>query len=410
LPAHGTESPAGTPGRYYIEVSEFLEAERIRNLPPYLFARIERLIAQKRASGVDVISLGIGDPDRPTPGHIVAAMARAVHKPEYHRYPSSEGMREFRAAASSWMRDRFGVEPDPDTEVVALIGSKEGIAHLPWCYLDPGDTALVPDPAYPVYAGGTLLAGGVPFYLPLEEKNGFLPDLTAVPPEVAGRARLLYLNYPNNPTGAVADREFFERVVAFAREYGVLVCHDAAYSEIGFDGYRAPSILEVPEAFGVAVEIHSLSKTFNMTGWRIGWAAGNRGAVGALARLKSNIDSGAFGAVQEAAIAALTGPREAVAEANRVYQARRDLLVEGLQRLGLSVAPPRAAIYLWVKVPEGHTSASFAESVLERAGVVVTPGTGYGPHGEGWIRLSLTTPTDRIREALERLADLGPVV
>jgi LL-diaminopimelate aminotransferase len=388
---------------------EFQEAARVRTLPPYLFARIERLIKEKRAAGMDVISLGIGDPDRPTPDHIVAAMEKAVHKPEYHRYPSSEGRREFRLAASAWMRERFGVEPDPDTEVVALIGSKEGIAHLPWCYLDPGDTALVPDPAYPVYAGGTLLTGGVPYYLPLTSENGFLPDLAAVPPDVAGRARLLFLNYPNNPTGAVAGREFFESAVAFAREYGILICHDAAYSEIGYDGYRAPSILEVPGAADVAVEIHSLSKTFNMTGWRIGWAAGNQGAVGALSRLKSNIDSGAFGAVQEAAIAALTGPREAVAESNRIYQARRDLLVDGLNGLGLKVNPPLAAIYLWAGVPRGQTSASFAELVLERAGVVVTPGTGYGPQGEGWFRISLTTPTDRIREALERLAAMGPV-
>ncbi|HUW64657.1 MAG TPA: LL-diaminopimelate aminotransferase [Spirochaetia bacterium] len=388
---------------------EFRESERVRNLPPYLFARIERLIAEKRSAGVDVISLGIGDPDRPTPEHIVAELTRAAHKPENHRYPSSEGMPEFRRAAAGWMRERFGVELDPRTEVVALIGSKEGIAHLPWCYLDPGDLALVPDPAYPVYAGGTLLTGGVPYYLPLEDKNGFLPDLSVIPADVARRAKLLFLNYPNNPTGAVAGREFFEGVVDFAREYEVLVCHDAAYSEISYDGYRAPSILEVPGAAEVAVEIHSLSKTFNMTGWRIGWAAGHKGAVGALARLKSNIDSGVFGAVQEAAIAALTGPREEVAESNMIYKARRDLLVDGLNGLGFRIKPPQAAIYLWVKVPQGHDAASFAEFVLERAGVVITPGTGYGPHGEGWFRLSLTTPTERIREALVRLEALGPV-
>jgi len=388
----------------------FKEAKRIESLPPYLFARIEQLIDQKRREGVDVISLGIGDPDLPTPGHIVAEAQRRVADPANHQYPSSAGMRTFREAVAAWYADRFGVDLDPGAEVVSLIGSKEGIAHLPWCYLDPGDIALIPDPGYPVYSQGTILAGGEPYYIPLRPEDGFLPDLAAIPPEVARRARLLFLNYPNNPTGAVATPDFFASVVEFARRNEILVAHDLAYSEIYYGDERPPSILQVPGAKDVAIEFGSVSKPYNMTGWRIGWAVGNAGAVGALGRLKTNLDSGAFQAVQYAAIAALRGPQEGVADLRRVYQARRDLVVGTLNDLGWRLEPPAATFYIWAPVPAGRTSASFAEEVLEKTGVVITPGPGYGAQGEGWFRLSLTVPDARLQEAMRRLREnLGPV-
>ncbi|MDI6907949.1 MAG: LL-diaminopimelate aminotransferase [Thermoanaerobacterales bacterium] len=388
----------------------FKEAKRVENLPPYLFARIEQLIDQKRREGVDVISLGIGDPDLPTPGHIVAEAQRRVADPANHQYPSSVGLRAYREAVAAWYEDRFGVTLDPATEVVSLIGSKEGIAHLPWCYLDPGDIALIPDPGYPVYNQGTILAGGEPYYVPLHPEDGFLPDLAAIPPEAARRARIMFLNYPNNPTGAVANLDFFTSVVDFARRYEILVAHDLAYSEIYYDNERPPSLLQVPGAKDVTIEFGSVSKPYNMTGWRIGWAAGNAGAVGALGRLKTNLDSGAFQAVQYAAIAALRGPQEGTADLRGIYQARRDLVVGTLNDLGWRLATPGATFYIWAPVPAGHTSASFAEEVLEKTGVVITPGPGYGTRGEGWFRLSLTVPDARLQEAMRRLRErLGPV-
>lgn len=381
----------------------FAEAQRIANLPPYLFARIEELIERKKQEGVDVISLGIGDPDIPTPAHIVAVAIREVQNPANHQYPSSAGMLAYREAVARWYERRFGVKLDPRREVVSLIGSKEGIAHIAWCYINPGDIALVPDPGYPVYSQGVILAGGEPYYFPLDPARGFLPDLGAIPSDVARRARLMFLNYPNNPTGAVADVAFFKEVVAFAREYNILVCHDAAYSEICFDGYRAPSFLQVPGAREIGIEFHSVSKTYNMTGWRVGWVAGLDEAVQALGRLKTNIDSGVFQAVQLAAAAALDGPAEATEEMCRLYARRRDLVIDTLNELGWQLARPKATFYIWLPVPEGYTSASFAETVLEQAAVVITPGTGYGARGEGYCRISLTVPDDRLREAMQRL-------
>lgn len=382
-------------------------ARRIEAIPPYLFAEIDRKIAAARASGVDVISFGIGDPDRPTPPHIVAALQRAAQDPANHRYPSYEGLPAYRRAVADWYARRFGVHLDPDREVVSLIGSKEGIAHISLCFVDPGDINLVPDPGYPVYALGTLFAEGTPHTFPLRAERGFLPDFSEIPSELARRAKLLFLNYPNNPTGAVADLTFFREAVEFARAYDLIICHDAAYTEIAFDGFEPPSFLQAPGAKEVGIEFHSVSKTYNMTGWRLGWACGNSEVIEALGRLKTNIDSGVFQAVQYAGIAALTGPDEPVRAMRQVYQERRDVLVEALQDLGCPVTPPRATIYVWVPVPAGESSTSFAEKLLERAGIVVTPGIGYGPAGEGFIRFSLCLEVERIRVAVERLKRAG---
>lgn len=386
------------------------EALRIKALPPYLFARIDEKIAKAKAKGVDVISLGIGDPDLPTPAPIVEKLAEAAHNPENHRYPSYVGMIEFRRAVADWYRRRSGIILDPEREVVTLIGSKEGIAHIALCYLDPGDYALVPDPGYPVYGIGTLLAGGVPYIMPLKEGNGFLPDFDAIPAETAQKAKLMYLNYPNNPTAAVADEAFYLKAIAFAKKYDIVICHDAAYSEIAFDGYRPLSFLEIPGAKDVGIEFHSMSKTFNMTGWRIGWAAGNARVIEALGRIKSNIDSGVFQAVQEASVLGLSMAEKVVPETCKVYQERRDFVVDTLNAMGWKLAKTKATIYVWPKVPKGFTSASFAEFVLDKAGVVITPGSGYGEYGEGYFRISLTLDTDRIKEALTRMKEkLGKI-
>ncbi|MEW6172159.1 MAG: LL-diaminopimelate aminotransferase [Bacillota bacterium] len=378
-------------------------AQRVKNLPPYLFARIEQLIDQKKAAGVDVISLGIGDPDQPTPEHICSEAVRQVHVRENHQYPSSVGMLAFRKAVAAWYAGRFNVELDPKTEVVSLIGSKEGIAHIAWCYVNPDDTVLVPDPGYPVYAGGTILAGGVPHLMPLLPENGFLPHLEDIPGETARKAKIMFLNYPNNPTAAVADKSFFEKAVAFAREYDILVCHDAAYVDVAYDGYRPPSFLETPGAKDVGIEFSSVSKPYNMTGWRCGWAVGRRDAVEVLGRLKSNIDSGVFQAVQYAAIAGLTGDQDCVARINAIYRKRRDTAVSALREMGWSIEPPSATFYLWLPVPKGFTAESFAENLIDNAGVVITPGTGYGQYGAGYFRISLTIPDDRLQEALKRM-------
>lgn len=379
------------------------QAQRIQKLPPYLFARIEKKIEEARERGADIISLGIGDPDMPTPAHVISRLEEEARNPENHRYPTSVGLLSFRQAVAEWYRDRYGVELDPRSEVVTLIGSKEGIAHISFCYVDPGDVNLVPDPGYPVYGIGTLLAGGEPYLMPLKEERGFLPDLAAIPTDVARRTKLMFLNYPNNPTGAVVRDDFFREVVEFARSYDIIVCHDAAYSEITYDGYRAPSFLATPGAKDVGIEFNSLSKPYNMTGWRLGWACGRADVVEALGRIKSNIDSGVFQAVQYAGIAALTGPQEGLEEVRRVYRERRDLVVDGLNSMGWCLSKPLGTFYVWAPVPAGYTSESFAETVLEKAGVIVTPGNGYGIYGEGYFRIALTIDKERIKEALERL-------
>ena len=383
-------------------------ARRVEQLPPYLFAGISRLIEQKRAEGVDVISFGIGDPDLPTPQHILESLKRAVDDPANHRYPESDGLPELRAAMARWYRRRHGVELDPDTEVAPLIGSKEGIGHLPLCLIDPGDVALVTDPGYPVYEVGTMFAGGEAVKLPLREEDGWLPRLDEVPEEAARRARILWLNYPNNPTGATADLAFFERAVGWARDHDVVIAHDLAYAEVTYDGYVAPSLLEVDGAREVAVEFNSLSKAFNMTGWRIGMAVGNAAVIEALTRVKSNLDSGIPQAIQRMAITALDGPLEEITRHNDIYRTRRDRVVKVLRELGLRVDIPQAALYVWAHLPAGErSSAEYARRLVEATGVVVTPGLGYGEAGEGYIRLSLTVPDDRLEEGMRRLVAFG---
>lgn len=380
-------------------------ASRVEALPPYLFARISELIAQKRAQGVDVISLGIGDPDLPTPPHILESLKRAADDAVNHRYPESDGLPEFREAIARWYERRHHVSLDPNGEVVPLIGSKEGIGHLPLCLIDPGDVALITDPGYPVYEIGTMFAGGETVRLPLREEDGWLPRLDDIPAAVTRRARVLWLNYPNNPTGAVADLGFFERAVAWAREHDIVIAHDLAYADVAFDGYVPPSILEVDGAKDVAIEFNSLSKAFNMTGWRVGMAVGNRTVIDALTRVKSNLDSGIPQAVQQMAITALHGPLNAIDEHNVIYQRRRDRVVQVLRELGLRLEPPKASLYVWARLPEGErSSADYAGRLVDATGVVVTPGRGYGESGEGYIRISLTTPDDRLEEAMDRLA------
>ena len=378
-------------------------AQRVQELPPYLFVAISRKIAEKRAQGVDVISFAIGDPDLPTPPHIIDALVEAARDPANHHYPETEGLPEFRRAIAAWYERRFGLSLDPDKEVVPVIGSKEGIGHIPLCFIDPGDVALVPDPGYPVYPVAVQLAGGEPYELPLSEEQGFLPDLDAVPEEVARKAKLLWLNYPNNPTAAVAGLDFFEKAAAFARQHEIAVIHDIAYSEVAYDGYRPPSFLQASGARDVGIEFHSLSKSFNMAGWRIGMAVGNADMIDALRTVKSNLDSGIPEAIQRMAIAALEGPQDCIDEHNRIYQRRRDRLVEALAGAGLRVTPPKASLYVWAGLPEGIDSMTFAERLLEETGVVVTPGVGYGRNGEGYVRLSHTLPDDRLEEGVKRL-------
>jgi len=378
-------------------------AGRLKELPPYLFAELDRQKAELRSKGVDVIDLGIGDPDLPTPRRIVERMAKEVSDPQNHRYPSYEGLREFRQAVSNWYKRRFGVMLDPEDEVLALIGSKEGIAHIPFAFVEPGEYSLVPTPGYPVYNAGTVFAGGRSFFLPLTEGRGFLPDLDQVPTEVARQTKLLFINYPNNPTTAVADREFFASVVEFAQRHHVIVCHDASYTEVFFDDHVPRSFLEVHGAKEVGVEFHSLSKTFNMTGWRIGFVVGNKEVLAGLGRIKTNIDSGVFEAIQRAGIEALEGPQSDVEEMRRVYKKRRDTVIRGLRDLGLEVSSPKATFYIWVPVPSNYDSTSFASLLLKQAAVVVTPGNGFGEAGEGYVRLALTVAESRLEEALDRI-------
>jgi len=385
-------------------------ADRIEKLPPYLFAQISKKVAAKKAQGIDVVSFGIGDPDLPTPPPIIDALCEAARDPENHRYPETEGLPDFRRAVAGWYERRFSVKLDPGKEVMSLIGSKEGIGHIALCFIDPGDVALVPDPAYPVYAIGTMFAGGESYSLPLTEERGFLPDLEAVPADVARRAKVLWLNYPNNPTGAVAGIDFFERAVHFAKRHDIAICHDGPYSEVAYDEYVPVSYLQAKGAMDVGIEFHSLSKSYNMTGWRIGMAVGNAKIIDALMRVKSNLDSGVSQAIQRMAIAALDGPQDSIDAHNAIYQRRRDKVVEALRKLGLQVTPPKASLYVWAKVPAGMTSAEFAERLLDEAAVIVTPGNGYGPHGEGYVRLSLTLPDDRVDEGLRRIAALPALV
>jgi len=379
------------------------KAKRIDQIPPYLFAEIDKKKQEMRKKGVDLIDLGIGDPDLPTPKLIIERLKAAAEDPKNHRYPSYEGMIEFRKAVARWYERRFGVHLDPQTEVLSLIGSKEGIAHIPLAFVNPGDYTLVPSPGYPVYRVSTLFAGGTPYFLTLRKENGFLPNLSDIPEEVAEKAKLLFINYPNNPTSAIAEKSFFEEVVAFARRYEIIVCHDAAYSEIAFDGYLPLSFMEVDGAKEVGIEFHSLSKTFNMTGWRIGFAVGHAEIVSALGRVKTNIDSGVFQAIQEAGTEALNHFDTPFPEIIQIYERRRDILVKGLREIGLEVDLPRATFYVWFQVPRGYTSAQFASFLLEKAGIVATPGNGFGEAGEGYIRMALTVDEKRIKEAIERL-------
>jgi len=379
------------------------KARRIDELPPYLFAEIDRRKREALSRGVDLIDLGIGDPDIPTPPLIVEKLMESASKPVNHRYPNSSGMAEFRAAVANWYKARFGVNLDPTKEVVSLIGSKEGIGNMAVAFVDPGDVVLVASPCYPVYHIGTAFNGGKNYFLPLKKENAFLPDLEAIPAEIARQAKLLWINYPNNPTAAVADKAFFERVVEFANKYNVIVCHDAAYTEMGYDGYRPMSFLQVEGARDVGIEFHSLSKTFNMTGWRIGMAVGNPELVTGLAQAKSNLDSGIFQAIQEAGIKALRLGDQIVEPSRKIYQERRDVLVEGLRAVGLDCEKPRATFYVWVSCPKGLSSAAFTTKLLEEAGVVTTPGNGFGDAGEGYVRFTVCVDKERLREVAERI-------
>ncbi len=377
---------------------------RVENLPPYLFVQISKKIAAKKARGEEVISFGIGDPDLPTPTHIVDELCRAARDPANHRYPESEGLPELRQTIADWYEQRFGVSLDPEKEVLPLIGSKEGIGHIALCLIDPGDVALVPDPSYPVYAIGTMLSGGETHYLPLKEENHFLPDLDSVTADVLKKAKVLWLNYPNNPTSAVADLPFFEKAVKFAQEHRLAILHDGPYTEVAYDGYRPVSFLQAPNAREVGIEFHSFSKSYNMTGWRIGMAVGNPQIIDALRRIKSNLDSGIPQAIQRMAMKAITGPQDCIPEHNRIYQTRRDRIIDALHKIGIEAAKPRASLYIWARCPRGYSSAEFAEDLLEQSGVVVTPGTGYGPSGEGYFRISLTLPDDQLEKGLAHLA------
>lgn len=380
------------------------ESKRVSALKPYLFVEINKKIAEKKARGEEVISFAIGDPDMPTPPHVIERLCKEAQNPENHRYPESAGLPELSQAIAAWYQRRFNVTLDEETEVLPLIGSREGIGHIAFCFIDPGDTALVPDPGYPVYAISTSLAGGRPYYLALKEENDFLPDFNGINEDVLKSARMLWINYPNNPTAAVADLDFFNRVVEFARKHDIIVCHDGPYSEVSYDDYRPPSFLQADGARDVGVEFHSLSKSYNMTGWRIGMVVGNAGVVGALRTLKSNLDSGIPRAIQYMAVEALNGPQECIDEHNNIYQRRRDLVVEVLQNIGLNVRVPRASLYIWAKVPEGYNSVDFTADLLDKVSVAVTPGTGYGQNGEGYVRLSLTVPDAALVKGLSRLS------
>ena len=379
-------------------------AKRVQDLPPYLFVGISKAIAKKKKQGIDVISFGIGDPDIPTPKKVLDRLKKASDIPAHHRYPESEGLPEFRKAVADFYKNRFGVDLDFNNEIINLIGAKEGIAHTPLCFIDPGDKALIPNPAYPVYEIGTMFAGGETVYVDLLEENNFLIDFTSIDTKLAKEAKMLWINYPNNPTGAIAHLDFFKEAVEFCKEFDIALMHDACYTEVTYDDYVAPSLLQVPEAKDISIEFHSLSKTANMTGWRVGTAVGNPDMINALMRVKSNIDSGLSQAIQEMGIEALSLSKDWLNANNETYKKRRDKVVATLKEIGLDANAPKATLYIWTRVPNGYTSASFTEKLLEEVNVVVTPGSGYGTAGEGFIRLSLTIPDEQIDEGLKRLS------
>uniref|UniRef100_A0A7C4AIS8 Aminotransferase n=1 Tax=Thermodesulfovibrio aggregans TaxID=86166 RepID=A0A7C4AIS8_9BACT len=381
---------------------EIQYAERIRTLPPYLFAAIDQMKRESISKGTDLIDLSIGDPDIPTPKHIVDAMKKAVENPEHHRYPSYEGMLLYRQAVSRWYKRRFNIELDPEKEVLSLIGSKEGIGHIPLAFVDPGDIVLVPSPGYPVYPVGTKFAGGVPYFMPLREENNFFPDIDSIPEDVCKKAKLMFINYPNNPTAAVATEDFFKKVIDFAKKFNIIVCHDAAYSEIYYEG-KPISFMQVDGAKEVGIEFHSFSKTYNMTGWRIGYAVGNKDILSGLGKVKTNLDSGVFQAIQEAGIVALDTDDSILSRIRETYRERRDILCEGLLLAGLNLRKPLATFYVWVKIPRGTNSIDFVAKLLKEAEVLCTPGVGFGEHGEGYIRFALTQSKERIKEAVERI-------
>lgn len=379
-------------------------AKRLDRLPPYLFVEVNRKIAELQAGGKDIVNFGIGDPDLPTPSHIIERICQAAHDPVNHRYPETDGLPGLRQAIADWYARRFGVILNPAREVLPLLGSKEGIGHMALCFIERGDLALVPDPGYPPFSLGTILAGGEPYFMPLKEESDFLPNFEAIPDKVADKAKLMWLNYPNNPTGATAGLDFFEKAIHFAQQHDLVICHDAPYTEVAFDGYKAPSFMEIPGAKNVGVEFHSLSKTYHMTGWRIGMVVGNADMVDALFRVKSNLDSGVPQAIQYAAVEALRGSQEHIAEHNAIFQRRRDKLVKVLIEAGLKARMPKATFYVWAKIPPGYTSMDFAKKLLDEVGIAVTPGIGYGKEGEGYVRFSLTISDDRLEEGVNRLS------
>ncbi|MFA5144963.1 MAG: LL-diaminopimelate aminotransferase [Candidatus Omnitrophota bacterium] len=385
----------------------FKLSQKLKSLPPYLFLEIDKAKRKARQEGRDIIDLGIGDPDSPTPKHIIEALYTAAQDPANHRYALDQGMPVLREAIAGWYKRRFNVSLNSGTEILPLIGSKEGIAHLPLAFLDEGDYSLVPDPCYPPYRCGTILAGGKPYLMPLRGSNAFLPDLKKIPADIRGKAKLMYINYPNNPTGATAEEDFYRQVVEFAVKNKIIVVSDLAYSEMSYDGYRPASFLETEGAGDIGIEFHSLSKTYNMTGWRVGWACGKAELIQALAKVKSNIDSGIFSALQLAGVAALEGRQEYVRNMSNLYQERRDTLVKGLNSLGWQVNPPRASFYIWIKIPLKTGSIEFANLLLREADIVVTPGVGFGRYGEGYIRMALTVPKERIKEAVERISKVA---
>jgi LL-diaminopimelate aminotransferase len=382
-------------------------AQRIEIIPPYLFAEIDKKKEEAIKRGVDIINLGIGDPDQPTPNNIIEKLRESVKDPKTHNYPPYAGTAEFRQAVTLWYKNRFGVDLDPENEVMALIGSKEGIAHIFLAFIDPGDFSLIPDPGYPVYKTGTLFANGFPYIMPLLEENNFLPDLEEIDEDIAQKAKLMFINYPNNPTAAVANKEFFEKVVKFAKKYDILVCHDFAYSEMTFDDYKASSFLEIEGAKDVGIEFHSLSKIYNMTGWRLGFVVGNKEAISALSIIKTNIDSGVFKAIQEAGIEALTGPQDNIEKMNKIYTGRRNVVINGLNKLEWNLKPTKATFYIWIPTLNKMNSVEFSNLLLEKTGIIVTPGIGYGEYGEGYVRIALTVDEKRLEEAIERLKKAG---
>ena len=381
-------------------------SSRLKKLPPYLFAEIDKIKKKAISEGKDIIDLGVGDPDRPTPMHIIEQLYEAAKDAKNHRYAMDMGLLKLRETIATWYKRRFDVELDPESEVLPLIGSKEGIVHMPLAYVNHGDEVLIPDPCYPPYKSGTIFAGGVPYLMPLLPENDFLPDLDAIDYQVARRAKIMFLNYPNNPTSAVATEEFFKRVIEYANENNIIICHDAAYSEMSYDGYKPPSFLEFEGAKDVGVEFHSLSKTYNMTGWRLGFVCGKADVVSALRKVKSNIDSGIFQPVQFAGIVALESDQSHIDKLNAIYQRRRDVLVDGLNSIGWKVKKPKATFYVWIPVPPGYTSNELTKSLLEKADIVTTPGVGFGPNGEGYIRITLTVPEERLQEAVDRIKRL----